>query len=137
MSRIAVVDDDETWGLVMRERLANQGHWVQLYTSGSQLIEQLVIERPDVIVLDHFMPGQSGLQTIRLIRANPIFAAIPVIMMTADNDPDDILAALRAGASDYVTKPFPPDELHARIEGLLAVRNYALTRWTARSQYMH
>ncbi|MBI5567535.1 MAG: response regulator, partial [Chloroflexi bacterium] len=82
-------------------------------------IEQINSQRPDLVILDLMMPDMSGIDVCRWIRAQPAFAAIPVVMLTGLVDPDAHQAARLAGANDVWLKPMTPSELGARIRQLL------------------
>jgi two-component system phosphate regulon response regulator PhoB len=75
--------------------------------------------KPDLIILDWMMPGKSGVQFARELRSNPLTQAIPILMLTAKGEEADKVLGLDAGADDYVTKPFSPKELVARVKALL------------------
>lgn len=113
---ILVVDDEAQIRRVMRTTLAAQGYSVLEAKSGEEAIATLRDERPDLILLDINMPGMPGLDAAREIRRT---SDIPIIMLTVRNTERDKVAALDAGADDYVVKPFGVDELLARIRAAL------------------
>jgi DNA-binding response OmpR family regulator len=98
---VTAEDGTGAWAMIQQ----NQLHQNQLHQNQAQLLA----------ILDWVMPGLSGPQVCREVRANPATAGIYVILLTARNSPADILAGLRAGADDYITKPFEPEELRARV----------------------
>ncbi|WP_066553613.1 response regulator transcription factor [Croceicoccus bisphenolivorans] len=122
MAYILVADDDEILAEMVRHRLSAVGHEVATVEDGQQLLDQIDHRLPDAILLDAMMPILSGMDTLEQLKENPLHRDIPVVMMTARRSQQDVLAALKAGAADYVTKPFSPEDLALRIEGLLARR---------------
>src|SRR6187549_3750097 len=119
MSQILVVEDDPDIADLIRHYLEKSGHAVQLLGSGAAVLPKVRAERPDLIVLDLMLPGLDGLMVCQALRADPLTAAIPIIMVTARADEADRIAGLELGADDYVTKPFSPKELAARVTALL------------------
>jgi two-component system, OmpR family, KDP operon response regulator KdpE len=110
--RILVVDDDPQIRRVMRVTLTGQGYEVDDARSGEDALEKLRGERFDLVLLDMNMPGMSGLETCRAIRAQ---SEIAIVMLTVRDSESDKVEALDAGADDYVTKPYNAPELLARI----------------------
>jgi two-component system KDP operon response regulator KdpE len=111
-AKILIVDDEPQIRRVLRTTLTSQGYTVAEARTGDEALEQIRSERPDLILLDVNMPGISGLETCREIRAS---SDIPIIMLTVRGTEKDKVQALDAGADDYVTKPFGSEELMARI----------------------
>lgn len=124
MAYILVADDDEILAEMVRHRLSSVGHEVVTVEDGEQLLDQMRFRQPDAILLDAMMPVKSGMETLIALKGDPVHCVIPVVMMTARRSEADVLAALKAGASDYVTKPFSPEDLALRIEGLLARKRF-------------
>jgi DNA-binding response OmpR family regulator len=116
MASVLVVDDDADIRGLLRELLQRAGHVVHEAGDGREGLRIFHVERPDLIVLDASMPDLDGWQTLERIRD---VSAVPVVMLTARAQEVDKVRGLRAGADDYVTKPFGRQELVARIEGLL------------------
>jgi two-component system KDP operon response regulator KdpE len=114
--RILVVDDDPQIRRVMRVTLTGQGYEVDDAKNGEGALEKLRDARFDLVLLDMNMPGLSGLETCREIRSR---SEIAVIMLTVRDSDEDKVAALDAGADDYVTKPYNAPELLARIRAAL------------------
>lgn len=114
--RILVVDDDPQIRRVMRVTLTGQGYEVDDATNGAVALEKLREQRFDLVLLDMNMPGMDGLETCGLIRGH---SDIGIIMLTVRDDDAAKVAALDAGADDYVTKPFSSSELLARIRAAL------------------
>lgn len=120
MAYILLAEDDEILAELVRHRLVNSGHEVRIVEDGEELMVQIGMRPPDLILLAAMLPMGSEGATLIALKANPSFASIPVVMMTASRNRAEVLAALRSGASDYVTKPFSPEDLALRIDGLLA-----------------
>ncbi len=114
--RILVVDDDPQIRRVMKVTLTGQGYEVDDAKSGEAALEKLREHRFDLMLLDMNMPGMSGLETCRAVREH---SEIAIIMLTVRDTETDKVEALDAGADDYVTKPFNPPELSARIRAAL------------------
>jgi two-component system, OmpR family, response regulator MtrA len=120
MAHILVVDDDELLGEAVRAALEAEGHAVGLVTDGQAALDAIQRKRPDLIVLDNMMPGVPGEEVLRQIRASDGVYRTPVLMLTARRKEDDVQIAMRAGADDYLKKPFDPDRLLAHVDVLLA-----------------
>ena len=120
MARILVADDDEDIRMLVVMRLQHSGHEVEQVGDGATAVEQCRNDAPDLVVLDLMMPGMNGLDACRTIRADPALAKTPVILLTARAQSSDVEAGLAAGADDYITKPFSPRDLAARVDALLA-----------------
>jgi two-component system KDP operon response regulator KdpE len=114
--RILVVDDDPQIRRVMRVTLTGQSYEVDDAKTGEEALEKVRQERFDLVLLDMNMPGMGGLETCRLLRDH---SEIGIIMLTVHDSEADKVSALDAGADDYVTKPFNPPELLARIRAAL------------------
>ena len=115
-ANILVVDDEAQIRRVMRTTLSSQGYVISEAKTGEEALELMRKERPDLILLDVNMPGMGGLETCRQIRRG---SDAPIIMLTVRNAERDKVAALDAGADDYVVKPFGIEELLARIRAAL------------------
>jgi diguanylate cyclase (GGDEF)-like protein len=115
MPTILVVDDEPAVRHVVRTTLETRDYSVRLAEDGSTALDVVQHERPDLIVLDWMLPDMSGLEVCRGLRANPNTAYIPIIFLTALDELDRKIAGLEAGADDYMTKPFEPQELLARV----------------------
>lgn len=113
---ILVVDDEPPIVRLVRATLQADGYAVLTASRGEEALAILEDERPDLIVLDVMMPGMDGFETLRKVRAQ---SQVPVIMLTARSGDTDKLRGLETGADDYVTKPFNPDELAARVAAVL------------------
>ena len=113
---ILVVDDDAETRSLLQEYLTKQGYRVTSAADGKALRAALVTGRPDLIVLDLMLPGEDGLELCRDLRSG---SNLPVIMLTARSEETDRIVGLEMGADDYLTKPFNPRELLARIKSVL------------------
>jgi two-component system sensor histidine kinase/response regulator len=120
--RILVVDDQETNLKVVGEILGQFGFDIVLAGSGDQALLRLDHQAVDLVLLDVLMPGRDGFEVCRLIRAQPRWADIPVIFLSAADDKDLIVRALEVGGVDYVTKPFNRAELMSRVRTHLALK---------------
>ncbi|MDD3473675.1 MAG: response regulator transcription factor [Syntrophaceae bacterium] len=117
--KILVVDDEEDILELVRYNLVKDGYRVTCVSSGEQAIQKLREETPNVILLDLMLPGIDGLDVCKKLRTNPATAGIPIIMITAKGEDADIVTGLELGADDYLTKPFSPRVLLARIRAIL------------------
>ncbi len=119
MQKILVCDDDELLTELLQFRLEAKGFDVTVAGDGREALNSIRLAQPDAVVLDAMMPGIDGLEVLRQLREDAVTRDIPVIMLTARKGERDIVDALRLGASDYLSKPFIPDELSARLVRLL------------------
>jgi len=116
MSRVLVVDDDADIRGLVRELLARSGHGVIEAPDGNEGLRLFYAEQPDLVILDVSMPGLDGWETLERMRE---LSDVPVLMLTARAEELDKVRGLRAGADDYVTKPFGRQELLARVDAQL------------------
>jgi len=119
MTRILVVDDDKEIVRLVESYLEKCGMSVQPALDGEQAMRFLQRERPDLVILDLMLPQVDGWEITRWIRADPELAAIPILMLTARAGDSDKILGLELGADDYITKPFNPRELVARVHAIL------------------
>lgn len=119
MSKVLIVDDDPAIRDMVRLVLERHGHTVLEAGDCTEARQLLATRKPDIILLDWMLPGLSGYEFIRSLRNNPGHRNIPVIMLTARDREQEKIAALEAGADDYVSKPFSVKELTARIKAIL------------------
>jgi two-component system alkaline phosphatase synthesis response regulator PhoP len=119
MSQILVVEDDPDIAQLIGHYLEKAGHAVEFLSSGAAVMPAIRRRPPDLVVLDLMLPELDGLMICQAMRTDPQTAAIPVIMVTARGDEADRITGLELGADDYVTKPFSPKELAARVTALL------------------
>ena len=118
--RVMVVDDNEDLVAVLRRYLQAAGYEVIPAYDGPQALELVPAEKPDIIVLDVYMPGMNGKDVLRQLKADPATARIPVIMQTAASEPEDFADTALAGADAHLPKPCDPPDLLLMIERLLA-----------------
>ena len=118
-TRILVAEDDPDIGSLLEHYLRKAGFLPTLVASGRDVMPQIKREAPDLLVLDLMLPGLDGLQLCRAIRGDASTAAIPIIMVTAKAEESDRIVGLELGADDYITKPFSPNEVVARVRALL------------------
>jgi len=116
---VLVADDDEDIRELVAFRLGQAGFDVVAAQDGPSALEATREHKPDLIVLDVMMPGMSGLDVCREIRRDDRLAHVPVILLTAKAQQADVQQGFDAGAWDYVTKPFSPRELMARVDAVL------------------
>ena len=119
MSQLLVVEDDPDIAALIVRYLERAGHRVDTLASGSDVMPRLRESAADLVILDLMLPGLDGLLVCQAMRGNPATAHIPIIMLTARGEEADRVAGLELGADDYVTKPFSPKELTARVTALL------------------
>jgi DNA-binding response OmpR family regulator len=116
---ILVIDDEQDLIELVRYNLVKEGFEVSAALDGESGLAAALREKPDVVVVDLMLPGIDGLEVCRALRADERTAQIPVIMLTAKTSESDRIVGLELGADDYVTKPFSPRELAARIKAVL------------------
>ena len=117
--RILVVDDDREIVRLLRGYLEQAGCKVLAAHNGETALHMLRADRPDLLLLDLMLPDRSGWDITRLIRADPTLCETPVILLTARVEDVDKIVGLELGADDYITKPFNPREVVARVNALL------------------
>lgn len=118
-ARILVVDDEPDLLELVHYNLTRAGYDVVCVTSGEAALSHVRLQTPDLIVLDVLLPGADGLEVCRALRHHPQTAGIAIVMLTARGEDADIVAGLELGADDYLTKPFSPRVLLARIKAVL------------------
>ena len=116
---ILVVEDEEPIQILLSYNLEAEGYRVRHTAQGEDVSHLIVEERPDLIVLDWMLPGISGIEVCRLLRAKPETRDIPIIMLTARSEEAERVRGLATGADDYMVKPFSVPELLARIRTIL------------------
>ena len=119
VGRVLVVDDDETIGDVVRRYLERDGLAVEVVADGTAAVARALADPPDAVVLDLMLPGMSGLDVCRQLRASGTGGSVPIVMLTALGEESDRVLGLEIGADDYVTKPFSPRELALRVQSVL------------------
>ena len=152
MSYLLCVDDDAEVRVATRKILEAAGYQVETAVDGQSALELIERREPSLVVLDVELPGWSGIEICRTIKQNPFTAHIPILMLTALSDIDHKVEGFEAGADDFLSKPFLPRELQARVAALLRMvrregeRNpssglpggpaiqEAIARWAARGE---
>lgn len=120
--RVLVVDDQVSNLRILSALLSRQGYAVDTAESGEDALRQLEQQLPDLMLLDMMMPGIDGFELLDEVRQRPGWSAVPVVFLTAAHDRDLLLRAFDAGAVDYVTKPFMPEELLARVQAHIGLK---------------
>jgi two-component system phosphate regulon response regulator PhoB/two-component system alkaline phosphatase synthesis response regulator PhoP len=118
-SRIAVIDDEPDIIHLVSIHLRKAGFSVDSFANGRSLLKYLEASTPDLVILDLMLPDLDGFDVCRAMKADPRHAEIPIIMLTARGQETDKVAGLELGADDYLTKPFSPKELVARVRAVL------------------
>ncbi|MFP4029705.1 MAG: response regulator [Candidatus Brocadiia bacterium] len=125
--KILVVEDEENILELVTFNLSQEGYRVDGVATGEDALEKAREERPDLIVLDLMLPGIGGLEACRVLKNEAKTAHIPIVMLTAKSEEADVVAGLELGADDYVTKPFSPRVLVARIRAVLRRKSEKVT----------
>ena len=116
---ILIVEDEEDIAELLEYNLMRQGYKPEAVLTGEEGLQVCREALPDLVILDLMLPKLSGLEVCKKLKDDPETAAIPIIMLTAKGEEEDIIAGFEAGADDYVTKPFRPKVLLARVKALL------------------
>jgi DNA-binding response OmpR family regulator len=119
VARILVAEDDLDIAHLLAHYLQRAGFEAELVSSGRDVLPRLRKAPPDLLLLDIMLPELDGLEVCRAVRSEPATAAIPIIIVTARGEETDRIVGLELGADDYITKPFSPNEVIARIRALL------------------
>lgn len=117
--KILIIEDDSDISELVQYNLEREGYKVFASANGESGFTQATQLKPDLIVLDLMLPGLDGLSVCRKLRAHPITAEVPIVMLSAKGEESDVVVGLEMGADDYVTKPFSPKELLARIRAVM------------------
>jgi len=120
--RILVVDDEEDLLELIRYNLSKEGYRVTCAASGEQAVREARANPPDLILLDLLLPSVDGLEVCKLLKNDARTKHVPIIMLTAKSEEADIVTGLELGADDYITKPFSPRVLVARIKAVVRGR---------------
>jgi len=115
-ARVLIIEDDEHIRTAVRMVLEEEGHRIVEAASGEEALEALGRQATEIALVDITLPGMDGFELCRRLRSS---GDLPILMLTARSDSHDVVAGLEAGADDYMTKPFVPKELSARIRALL------------------
>jgi len=116
---ILVVDDEEDILELLRYTFAREGYHVHCAETGEKALSLAGRLTPDIVVLDLMLPGINGLDVMRTLKSDPETAAVPIVMLTARGEEADVVTGLELGADDYITKPFSPRVLTARVKAVL------------------
>ncbi|HAT50619.1 MAG: response regulator [Nitrospirae bacterium] len=119
-SKILIVDDVQDFRDLVSDVLSRTGFQCVMADNAEQARLMIEEERPDIILLDWVMPGVSGVELLRYLKAKVTYAQIPIIMVTSRDSEEDRLRVLEFGADDYIVKPFKPSVLVARVRALLS-----------------
>jgi len=117
--KLLLVEDDQALAELLEYRFANEGYDVRVTADGDEALIYASEETPDLVILDWMIEGTSGIEVCRRLRRDKATAHVPIIMLTAREAEDDRVRGLETGADDYVTKPFSPRELLARVSAVL------------------
>jgi DNA-binding response OmpR family regulator len=117
--QILLIEDEVNIAEAIRFILSRDGWQIDVLTDGAGAEAAIARLQPDMLILDLMLPGKTGLQILTELRANPAFAALPVLMLTAKGQGRDREAAERAGVSAFMTKPFDNSDIRAVVRGLL------------------
>jgi len=118
MPRILIVDDDVIITDLMKMLVSTEGHQPTAVNDSTQAMEVANTVQPDLITLDLMMPGLTGFELCELLHNDPRFANIPIVIVSARDDPESKERALQAGARDYITKPFGMEDFLGKIKSL-------------------
>ena len=124
--RILVVDDEEDILELLKYNLSREGYAADCVTSGEEALRSAESSPPDLIILDLMLPEMDGLEVCRRLKGGEKTRGVPIVMLTAKGEEADIVAGLELGADDYITKPFSPRVLAARIKAVLRRRASAV-----------
>jgi DNA-binding response OmpR family regulator len=119
MSTILLIEDDQVTANLIKFLVLRQGHTFHWATDGNAGLEMLFKIQPDAVILDVLIPYQDGFSVLRKLRGDPKTEKTPVLMLTGKSEEEDIVGALGLGANDFLSKPFHPAELIARLNRLL------------------
>lgn len=118
--KILIVDDEAHIREIIRFRLQIDGYQTIEAKNGHEAVEQIAKHKPDLVILDIMMPDMDGWEVCKFARSQSEFQSIPILMLTAKIEIKDKIHGMQAGANDYLTKPFSPNELMDHIKNLLA-----------------
>ena len=117
--KLLLVEDDASLAELLEYRFVGEGYKVRVTGDGDEALELAAEDTPDLVILDWMIEGTSGIEVCRRLRRTPATARVPIIMLTAREAEDDRVRGLDTGADDYLTKPFSPRELLARVAAVL------------------
>ena len=133
--KILIVEDERDILHLVKHYLEKEGYRVSTAGAGAEGLKLAKAEHPDLLILDLMLPGMDGLEVCKRLRADQPTAALPIIMLTAKAEESDTVIGLELGADDYVTKPFSPKALVARVKALLRRVDRSKDEAPARSAY--
>jgi DNA-binding response OmpR family regulator len=119
MPKVIIIEDDADIAGLVEHYLAADGFRVSHVMDGAEGLKRIKSSPPDLVILDLMLPGLNGLDVCKALRAAPATSALPILMLTAKGEESDKVIGLELGADDYLTKPFSPKELVARVKSLL------------------
>lgn len=117
--RVLVVEDETDIAALIAYQLTREGFRVETAGSGTEALEAVAREAPDLVVLDRMLPGLSGDEVLGRLKADPTTSNVPVLVLTAKREQEERIEGLELGADDYLTKPFSPRELVLRVQAIL------------------
>ena len=126
MARVLIVEDSADIAELIKHYLERAGYETTVQSSGRDALLAARQAPPDLVILDVMLPGMDGMQVCQALRAESMTSAVPILMLTARGEEADRVRGLELGADDYVTKPFSPKELVARVQALLRRADRAL-----------
>lgn len=116
---VMVIEDEIDISRLVKDYLEKEGYRVTLLADGAQGMAEVLKVKPDLLLLDLMLPGMDGLEICKKVRSRPEVSHLPILMLTAKGEETDKIIGLELGADDYLTKPFSPKELVARVKALL------------------
>lgn len=116
--KLVVIEDDQDITRLVTHYLTKEGYAIKSSQDGIKGLQLIKQEKPDLVILDLMLPEMDGLEVCKRLRADPKTSALPIIVLTAKGEESDKIVGLELGADDYVTKPFSPKELLARVKAL-------------------
>ena len=126
-AKVLIVEDEPAIASLLRYNLERQGFRVREAADGEEALLMVKEERPDIVILDWMLPSVSGLEVCRALRRDRDLKGLSIIMLTARGEEEDRIRGLDSGADDYVTKPFSPSEMVARVRAVLRRSRPALS----------
>ena len=118
-ARIIIIEDDPDICEILEYNLQQEGFDIETFHDGQKALDAMLQDPPDLVLLDLMLPGKNGLEIARIIRKDEHTFNVPIIMITARSEEMDVLQGLEQGADDYITKPFRPKEVIARVKAML------------------
>ena len=116
--QILIADDELIMLKIIELRLKKDGHEIIATSDGKQALEQIKLYDPDMIIADIMMPFTSGLEIVSMVKHDPLYRNVPIIILSSMGQENVVLEAFNLGADDYITKPFSPNELSMRVKRL-------------------